>query len=131
MSQQVLAVVVDTPDDEATAVESAAAAAVESLQSAGVLVISATFGGASLLPTPAEALRSAVEALTELAKGSPAKSALQAAIERVDQAAAVVEAATPAAPPAGPGSAGNVALPDEPPAPAVLVPDLSAASSAG
>lgn len=133
MPQQTLTVVVDSPDDQQTAVETAAAQAVESIQSAGVVVIAATFGGTSLLPTPAEALRSAVEELQALigANGTPTKAALQAATAKVDAAAAVVEAlgigSTPEAPAA---PTGGVALPDEPtPAPAGT-PDVSAASYA-
>lgn len=121
MAQQTLTVVLD---DQGTpsAAESAAAAAVDTIQGAGVLVVAATFGGSSLLPTPEEALRSAIDELAALAgKGTPPKPAeLQAAVDKVDRAAQVVESAAAAAPAPAPAPApGGFALPDEPaPAPA-------------
>lgn len=118
---QPLTIVVDVPQDEDTAVEAAAAAAISGIQDAGVTVVAAALGSRSLMPSPTEKLRAAVDALADTAKGRPAAGELQAAVRAVDEAAQLVEASgvgssAPVPAPAA-GVADSVSLPEEPTTP--------------
>lgn len=89
-----IVITVDVPEDEATSVEAAAAAAVAGLTDAGVLVTAAKFAGRSLLPNPVEELRAAIDALSELTRPGerPGVEELRAAVARADRCSTVIEA---------------------------------------
>lgn len=157
MTLQTITLVADVPDEQTTAAEAAAAAFVKSLpdDAKGAVVVSATFGGTSLLPTPAERFQAARDALDALAGKSPRPTTdeIRAAVAELDDAARgyellLTQPAVVAAPPVQPiqysppltpapvvdpavaaqTAAQTVAAPTgEPePAPAVVVPDAPA-----
>lgn len=89
---QPIVIVVDVPEDQATAVEAAAGSVVRTLQDNDVTVTAATFAGRSLLPSPVENLRAAIDALGKLTKGGrPTAADLSAAVATVEEAARTVE----------------------------------------
>lgn len=103
-SVQSIVVLVSVPDDQATAAESAAAAFVSDLPDnvSGALVLSATYGGTSLLPSAQDALDAALDALRALSTKSPKPTAeeITAAADKVDAAVKVYEASLTTAAPA-------------------------------
>lgn len=131
MSVQTFVLSADVPEDQAVAAQAAAASFVQSFTSdvSGAVVVAATFGGTSLLPTPQEALQAALDQLRGLTSGGsrPTANAVQEATDAVDRAARALELAltAAAAPAPGPAPAANpdaaavlaattVGLPEEP-----------------
>jgi hypothetical protein len=129
VSVETLVITMDVPSDQLTAADAAAASAVSSLQSDvdGLTVLSAVFGGSSLLPTPAEAFTAALDALQALSKRKPAPSHSDVvdAIEAVDRAgralAILARHEAENGPEEAPGTTAGAtvtALPEEPASPA-------------
>lgn len=154
MSLQTIVIQVDVPEDQTTAAEAAAAGFVSDFSSNvdGAVVIAASFGGTSLLPSPQEVLDAALDALRGLADKSPRPSAAEIAkaADAVDAAvriynagpiAPVVPAPVPApvdAPPApdaatvaatAPAPTGEPA-PTDPVEPVGALPDVPAPTAA-
>lgn len=150
MSIVQIAVVADVPDDQQTAAQAAAAAFVATLpdNAEGTLIVAATFGGVSLIPTAQDNFDAALDNLRAVTSKTPRASAddVAAAVTKVDDAARALElslsapaapapADVPAAAPADPAVvAATVPAPigeDPAPAPADVPADVPAGTPIG
>lgn len=109
MTLQTLVLTAEVPDDQTVAAQAAAASLVQTFLTdvEGSAIVAATFGGASLLPSAADAFAAALENVRQVTSKSPRASAadVEAAMSALDAAAKVLEAvAAPAAPVADPAA---------------------------
>lgn len=94
MTVQTIIITADVPEEQQTAAQAAAATFVAELPHnvEGATVLSATYGGVSLLPTPAERFAAAREKFDALAAQNTIKAAdLKAALAELDDATAAYE----------------------------------------
>lgn len=111
MTVQTIAITADVPEDQDVAAQAAAASFVTSFTAdvEGATVLAATYGGASLLPSPADEWAAAVADLDALKSGRPTAADVARAVERVQGAAKAYELSLSTT---VPGAAGPATAPD-------------------